>query len=142
MKPDLSMPKDLLKRRKAGRYAAICVIGFDAEPESHRIGAAEDVEILLSRLQLGTWHDLHFRRVIWTPGIEGAKHVADEAEKFLTDTGFHLGRHWFRAPLNLIDDLFTAAVTSLNLRTWRHTELLNHLQAQSDYEADRFARGM
>ena len=139
---DISMPRDLLRRRKDGGYAALCVIGLDADPGAFRIGAAEDVEVLLSRLQLGTWHDLQFVRLIWTPGLPVARSIALSTEKFLTDIGAHLGRHWFRSELNVIDDLFTAAIAKLNTNTWLHHELLIRLLAQSNQEADRFAEGI
>ncbi|PWJ81546.1 hypothetical protein C7441_11078 [Pseudaminobacter salicylatoxidans] len=142
MRNDVAMPRDVLRRRKIGGYAALCAIGIDAEPGVFRVGAVEDVEVLLSRLQLGTWHDLHFSRLLWTPGIELARTVAADAEKFLSDIGAHLGRHWYRTDLDIIDDLFTAGITKLNAKAWHPHELLARLQTQANREADRFSEGV
>jgi hypothetical protein len=77
---DITMPRDLAKRRKAAGYVAIAAIALDADPNVFRLGAVEDIEVLLSRLQLGTWHELYFVRAIWTPGLAVARTMVAGAE--------------------------------------------------------------
>lgn len=138
---DISMPRDLIRRRKNAGYAAICAVGFDADPHVFRLATAENVEGHLSLLQPGTWQPLHFVRLVWTPGLAVARTIATGAEEFLTDLGQHLGQHWYRAEMGLLDELVHAGATKLNSPTWTHSELIARLRRDANREADRFAAG-
>lgn len=142
MPVDISMPRDIAKRRKNAGYAAICTVGFDADTGVFRLATAENVEGHLSLLQPGTWQPLHFVRVVWTPGLAVARTIAVGAEKFLTDIGAHLGQHWYRAGLDVLDDLVKSEAASLNSPIWSHRDLIQRLTRQADREADRFAAGI
>lgn len=141
MPVDISMPRDLLRRRKATGYAAICVVGFDADPAVVRIATAENIEGHLAALQPGTWHRLHFMRVVWTPGLVVARTIVIAAEKFLTGAGFHLGHHWYRVGLDVVDDLVRAETIRLRAKTWTHADLIALLRQEANRQADRFAEG-
>jgi len=138
----LSIPRSIGKRRKTGGYAAICAIAFDAEPGVFRLGAAEDIDVLLSRLQLGTWHELYFVRAIWTPGMAVARTVAAGVEKALTGAGVALGQHWYRSGLDVLDAAVEAERAKLRAQVWSNAELIARLRHQENAEADRFADGI
>ncbi len=139
---DPSMSRDLTRRRKEAGYAAICAVGFAADPGVFRVATAENTEGHLSLLQPGTWQPLHFARLVWTPGLAVARTIVVGAEKFLTDIGASLGQHWFRAELNVLDDLIRAEAESLRSPLWTHLQLIARLRAKADEEADRFAAGI
>lgn len=141
MPSDIALPRHLMKQRKREGYAAICAIGTDADPGVFRLGAAEDVEVLLSRLQLGTWHELRFLRTVWTPGLELANSIVKSAETWLTGASFGLGRHWFRVGLDILDDLIRAEAIRRNASLWTPDELALRLRQAANREADRFAEG-
>lgn len=142
MPVDVSMPRDLIKRRKNAGYAAICAVGFKSDPGVFRIATAENVEGHLSLLQPGTWEPLHFERLIWTPGLAVARTIVVGAEKFLTDLRLHLGQHWFRADLDVLDQLILSEARKLNSPFWSNAELIIRLRTQANKEADRFAEGV
>jgi hypothetical protein len=73
--------------------------------------------------------------------VIAARTIATKAERWLTDAKFGLGQHWYRAELDVLDDLIKAEAISLRARTWTHQELIDRLQKQLDEEADRFAAG-
>lgn len=136
-----TMPLDLRRRRKNAGYAAICALGFDADPGVFRICTAENVEALLPQVQPGRWEPINFVRLIWTPGPPTAKTVVVGVEKFLTDLRMNLGQHWFRAGLDVFDDLVKAETIKLRSPTWSNDELKLRLRTHANAEADRFARG-
>lgn len=134
-----AMPRDLARRRKKAEYAAICAVGFDADPGVFRLHATEDIENHLFKVQPGTWHVLHFVRLLWTPGPAVARTIVVGVEQTLTRHGVHLGQHWYRAHLDWLDELIGGEAKALNSPTWTHTALIERLQRQADREADRFA---
>ena len=71
-----------------------------------------------------------------------ARTIVMGTERFLTDTGHALGQHWFRAGLDVLDDLIVAEATRLKSPTWSHPELITRLRGQANREADRFAEGV
>ncbi|WEX10318.1 hypothetical protein [Chelativorans sp. AA-79] len=142
MNLDVSMPRDLRQRRRRIGYAAIVAVGIADTTEVFRLATAENIEGHLGDLQPGRWEPLHFARVVWTPGMAVARTITARTERFLADTGYALGQHWFNAPLDLLDQLITAEARSLNTRTWSHAELVEKLRKQADDEADRFAQGV
>lgn len=139
---DASMPRSLTHRRKKEGYAAICAIGFDADPKAFCIHPTEDVEKLLPRLQIGTWHTLRFMRTIWTPGLPLARTIIGRVKVFLTDNGWGIGHDWFRAELDVLDDLIKAESIRMGAPTWSTSELAVWLQTLANREADRFAAGV
>lgn len=140
MPVDVTMSRDLLHRRKVIGYAAIVAVGFDADPGVFRLATAENVEAHLPQLQPGRWEKLHFSRVIWTPGLAVARTIVSAVERFLTST--HLGHHWFRSSLEVLDIAIAAEAMSIKASTWSQAELLARLKGQADREADRFAAGV
>lgn len=92
-KVDISMPRDLLRRRRNAGYAAVCVVGTAADPKIFRIGTAENVEGVLAQLQPGAWARLHFTRIVWTQGSVVARTVVAGAERSLETTAKALGSH-------------------------------------------------
>lgn len=139
---DISMSRDLRLRRKQIGYCAICAVGMADEPGVFRLATAESIETHLAQLQPGTWHQLQFERVIWSPGFPVARTIVTKAEKFLTDVGHALGNHWYRAPLDLLDQLILAEQRSLNARLWTQQELIARLRSHANEEADRYAEGV
>lgn len=139
---DVSMSRDLVRRRKNEGYAAVCAVGFDADPGVFRLATAENIEGHLSLLQPGNWQPMHFVRVVWTPGLAVARTIATGAERFLININAHLGQHWFRADLDVLDGLVQAEAVSLKSPIWSQRELIQRLQRHSDREADRFAEGI
>lgn len=137
---DVAMPRDLVRRRKNAGYAAICAVSFDADPGVFRLATAENVEAHLSMLQPGTWQLLHFARLVWTPGPAVARTVVVGVERFLAST--HLGHHWFRSSLEVLDIAIAAEAMSIKASTWTHPELIARLKGHADREADRFAEGV
>lgn len=137
---DIDMPRDLLQRRKKTGYAAICAVGFKADPGVFRLATAENIEAHLSLIQPGTWQPLHFERVVWTPGLAVARTIVLAVERFFASA--HLGQHWFRIPLEALDIAIAAESISLKTSTWSHPELIARLRGQADREADRFAAGI
>lgn len=143
MPVDISMSAPLRRRRKFAGYAAICAVGVAERPGVFRIATAENVEAHIAGLQPGSWHKLHFDRVIWTPGLAVARTIVVNAEKFLSNTGHALGNHWFRVEdTGLLDELIVAEAQSLRAPLWSQDELVARLQAQADREADNFAKGI
>ena len=141
MSVDVSLPRDLLRLRKNGGYAAVCAVGYDAEPKVFRIATAENIEGHLALVQPGTWQKLQLVRVVWTPGMAVARTIVLSAERFLTNAGFLLGNHWYSAGLDVFDDLVRAEAMSLRATTWTQAELAIRLRTQANREADRFAEG-
>ncbi|MES0071878.1 hypothetical protein [Mesorhizobium sp. M0058] len=137
---DIDMPRDLVRRRKNAGYAAICAVGFAADPGVFRLATAENIEAHLSLLQPGTWQPLHFVRVVWTPGLPVARTIVLATERFLLS--MHLGQHWHRASLEVLDIAIAAEVLTLRASTWSHPELTASLKGQANREADRFAEGV
>lgn len=142
MPVDVSMARDLRIRRKTIGYCAICAVGIEGDPGVFRLATAESIENHLPQLQPGTWHQLHLARVVWTAGFPVARTIVMKAEKFLTDTGHALGQHWYRAPLDLLDQIILAEQRSLNARLWTHQELVALLRRHANEEADRYAEGV
>ncbi|RWB67583.1 hypothetical protein [Mesorhizobium sp.] len=136
------MSRDLRIRRKTIGYCAICAVGMVTDPEVFRLATAENVEAHLSQLQPGTWQALQFQRVLWTPGFAVARTIVVGVERFLTDVGNSLGNHWYRAPLELLDQLIVAQQMTLKARLWTHQELVARLRNHANEEADRFANGV
>ena len=139
---DVSMPRDLAKRRKAAGYVAIAAIGLDAEPGVYLLGAAEDIDVLLSRLQRGTWHELYFVRAVWTPGLAVARTIVAGAEGALTEAGYALAPHWYRVGLDVLDTAIEKERAKLRSPVWSNAELAAKLRRQSHAEVDRFAAGI
>lgn len=142
MPVDARMSHDLRIRRKSIGYCAICAVGMEADRSVFRLATAQSIETHLADLQPGTWQALHFERVIWTPGFAVARTIVLKVERFLTDVGHSLGNHWYRAKLDLLDQLIVAEQRSLNTRLWTHQELIARLKSHADEEADRFAEGV
>jgi hypothetical protein len=139
---NIAMPRDLRIRRKSIGYCAICAVGMEADRSVFRLATAQSIEQHLADLQPGTWHELQFDRVWWTPGPAVARTIVLKVERFLTEVGHSLGNHWYSAPLELLDQLIVAEQRSLNTRLWTHQELIARLKTHADEEADRFAEGV
>ena len=139
---DVAMPRDLLQRRKNTGYAAICAVGFKADTGVFRLATAENIEAHLSLLQPGTWQPLYFVRLVWTPGLAVARTIVVGAERMLARAGAELGQHWFRAGLEILDELIAAEARNLKTPIWSHPELIARLRGQASREADRFAEGV
>ena len=137
---NIAMPRNLVQRRKNGGYAAVCAVGFDADPGVFRLGAAENIEGLLPLLQPGRWERLHFAHVVWTPGMAVARTIVLGAERSLANC--HLGQHWYRASLETLNSVITAEAVALRSTVWSHADLIARLKGQADREADRFAAGI
>lgn len=142
MPVDIAMPKWLRERRRSERYAAICAVGLQGEAGVLRLATAENVEAHLAIVQPGSWRKVQFERVIWTPGLVVAQTIVTRAERFLTNTNHELGSHWYRAGIDLIDELVMAEAVRLNAPLWSHDELVAKLRAEGLREADRFAGGV
>ena len=140
MPVDIAMPRNLLQRRKNAGYAAICAVGFDADPGVFRLATAENIEGHLPLLQPGRWERLHLAHVAWTPGMAVARTIVLGAERFLAN--FHLGQHWYRASLKTLNSVLMAEAVALRSTIWSHPELIARLRGQADSEADRFAAGI
>ncbi|RUV37451.1 hypothetical protein [Mesorhizobium sp. M7A.F.Ca.MR.148.00.0.0] len=140
MPVDIAMPRNLVERRKNFGYAAVCAVGFDADPGVFRLAPAENIEALLPQLQPGRWERLHFAKVVWTPGLPVARTLVLAAERFLANV--HLGQHWYRSSLETLTAVLLAEAAALRSAVWSHAELLARLKAQADREADRFAAGV
>ena len=97
---DISMPRDLVRRRRNAGYAAICAIGVSSDPKVFRLGTAENVEGVLAQLQPGTWEKLHFARLVWTQGLAVARTIVTGAERALETSARPLGGHWYRGELS------------------------------------------
>jgi hypothetical protein len=137
---DIAMPRDLVQRRKNVGYAAVCAVGFDADPGVFRLATAENIEGHLPLLQPGRWESLHFAHVVWTPGLLVARTIVLGAERSLANC--HLGQHWYRASLETLNSVLMAEALALKSTTWSHPELIARLKGQADREADRFAEGI
>lgn len=137
---NIAMPRNLIDRRKSAGYAAVCAVGFDADPGVFRLATAENLEAHLPQLQPGRWERLHFAHVVWTPGLAVARTIVLAAERFLVN--FHLGQHWYRASLETLDGVLRAEALALRSTIWSHPELIVRLKVQADREADRFAEGI
>lgn len=137
---DIAMPRNLVERRKNAGYAAVCAVGFDADPGVFRLAPAENIEALLPQLQPGRWERLHFANVVWTPGLAVARTLVLAAERFLANV--HLGQHWYRANLETLNSVLLAEAAALRSTVWSHAELIALLKGQADREADRFAAGV
>lgn len=131
---------ELRKRRKAAGYAAVCAVGSVGLGDALRFGAVEDVEILVQRLQLGTWHPLRIVWIRWVPGIEAARTVADRAERALEGAGGGLGQHWHRVAVADVDAAVSEAAAGLRCVLWTEEEMLADLRRQGAREVDRFMR--
>lgn len=139
---DISMPRDLVRRRKNAGYAAICAVGYDAEPRVFRLATAENIEGHLALLQPGRWEELYFARVVWTPGLAVARTIVVGVEAALTAADAYLGQHWFGAERNQLDELLRLGIDKLRSPSWSHAELIARLKRQAEREADRFAEGI
>lgn len=139
---DSAMPRSLTHRRKKEGYAAICAVGFDADQGVFCIHPTEDVEKLLPRLQIGTWHKLRFLRQIWTPGLPLARTLIDRVEVFLTDIGAALGHSWYQAEVDILDQLIAEESRKMGATTWSTRELAIKLQTLANREVDRYAAGL
>ena len=137
---DIAMPRNLVERRKNDGYAAVCAVGFDADPGVFRLATAENIEAHLPQLQPGRWERLHFAYVVWTPGLVVARTIVLGAERSLANC--HFGQHWYRASLDVLNGLLLAEATALRSTVWSHPELIARLKGQADREADRFAEGI
>jgi hypothetical protein len=140
MPVNVAMPRNLIDRRKSAGYAAVCAVGFDADPGVFRLATAENLEAHLPQLQPGRWERLHFAHVVWTPGLAVARTIVLAAERFLVN--FHLGQHWYRASLETLSSVIAAEASTLRSTIWSHSELIARLKGQADREADRFAEGI
>lgn len=140
MPVDIAMPRNLVDRRKNAGYAAVCAVGFDADPGVFRLATAENIEAHLPLLQPGRWERLHFVQVVWTPGMPVARTIAQGAERFLAN--FHLGQHWYRASLGALNDVVRSEAAFIRSSIWSHPELIARLKGQAVREADRFAKGI
>jgi len=142
MSVSIDMPRDLIQRRRCRGFVAICAVGFQADPLVFRLATAENIEGHLATLQPGTWHHLFFRRVLWTAGSAVARTITIAAEKWMSANGWSLGNHWFRAELDVLDDLLRAEAMTLRAGLIGHADLVRLLRQQADNEADRFAQGI
>jgi hypothetical protein len=137
---DIAMPSNLVQRRKNAGYAAVCAVGFDADPGVFRLATAENIEAHLPLLQPGRWERLHFAHVVWTPGMAVARTIMLGAERSLANC--HLGQHWYRASLDTLNNVLLAEAVALRSTVWSHPELIARLKGQENREADRFAEGV
>lgn len=137
---NIAMPRDLVRRRKNAGYAAVCAVGFPADPCVFRLATAENVEAHLAMLQPGSWQALRFERLVWTPGLAVARTIVVGVERLLASSA--LGHHWFRSSLEVLDIAIAAEAMSLKAQTWSHAELVERLREQSNRQADRFAEGV
>lgn len=141
MPVDVSMPKSLRERRTRARYCAVCAVGLLGEPGVFRLATAENVEGHLALIQPGNWRKVVFDRLYWTAGSAVARTIVTRCENFLTRKGDGMGHHWYRAPLDVLDDLVRAEAVSLNATVWSHEQLIGTLRTHANLEADRFAHG-
>ena len=137
---DIAMPRNLVERRKSAGYAAVCAVGFDADPGVFRLATAENIEAHLPQLQPGRWEPLHFAYVVWTPGLAVARTIVQGVERFLAN--FHLGQHWYRAGLDVLHGVLLAEASALRSTVWSQAEMIARLKGHADREADRFASGI
>ena len=137
----------LAQRRKKEGYAAVSALGIESDPGVFCLAATEDTTKLRYRLREGQEKvfgkpcAMHFVRLIWTPGLPVARTLVSAAEKFLTDIGCSLGRSWFRAEIDIFDDLIRHEVFKMGCQTWTNAELIVKLRTLENSEADRYAEG-
>lgn len=140
MPVDIAMPRNLVDRRKNAGHAAVCAVGFEADPGVFRLATAENIEAHLPQLQPGRWERLHFAHVVWTPGLAVARTIVLGAER--TFANCHLGQHWYRASLDVLHGVILAEAASLRSPIWSQSEMMQMLIGQAIRAADRFAAGI
>lgn len=129
---------EIRKRRKSAGYAAICAIGSDGLPGALRVGAVEDIEILLQRIQFATWHPLSLVWTRWTPGIEVARTISDGVEQRLERAGAALGQHWYNTDAAAVEAAALDIAGPMRCPLWTDDEMIGRLRRSVDHEVDRF----
>lgn len=78
--------------------------------------------------------------VLWTPGKEAARRVADGARARLVADGFALKGRWLAARLKDAENAIRLEAASVGCRVWTDAERLREACERADYEVRRASR--